>query len=99
IFSGSGENIRYVSAGGEVKGTKSTRQTASKSHEKGKVFLWDFDGEFWADEIGNYKSSLKDNCPNAKNLTQQINKRYRGLGHEKVSNNFNRSNIFCSICF
>lgn len=72
IFSGSGENIRYVSAGGEVKGTKSTRQTASKNHEKGKVFLWDFDGEFWADEIGNYKSSLKDNCPNAKNLTQQV---------------------------
>ncbi len=72
IFSGSGENIRYVSAGGEVKGTKSTRKTASKNHERGKVFLWDFDGEFWADEIGNYRSSLKDNCPNAKNLTQQV---------------------------
>jgi hypothetical protein len=72
IFSGSGENIRFVSAGGQTKGTKSTRETASKSNESGKVFLWDFDGEFWADEVGNYKSSLKDNCPSANNLTQKV---------------------------
>lgn len=72
IFSGSGENIRFVSAGGATKGTKSTRETASKNSEKGKVFLWDFDGEFWADEVGNYKSSLKDNCPNANSLTQKV---------------------------
>lgn len=72
IFSGSGENIRFVSAGGAVKGTQSTRETASKNNENGKVFLWDFDGEFWADEVGNYKSSLKDNCPNANNLTQKV---------------------------
>ncbi len=72
IFSGSGENIRFVSAGGQTKGTKSTRETASKVNTDGKVFLWDFDGEFWADEIGNYKSSLKDNCPNANSLTQKV---------------------------
>ena len=73
IFSGSGENIRFVSAGGATKGTKSTRETASKGNNSGgKVFLWDFDGEFWADEIGNYKSSLKDNCPNANSLTQKV---------------------------
>ncbi len=67
VYSGSGESIRYVSAGGNVKGTSSTRQTASKSNS-GKLYLWDFDGEYWADEIGNYKSSLKDNCPNANSL-------------------------------
>jgi hypothetical protein len=72
IFSGSGENIRFVSAGGTVKGTQSNRETASKNNENGKVFLWDFDGEFWADEVGNYKSSLKDNCPNANSLTQKV---------------------------
>jgi hypothetical protein len=67
VYSGSGESIRYVSAGGEVKGTASTRKLASKEN-KGKLYLWDFDGEYWADEIGNYKSSLKNNCPNANNL-------------------------------
>lgn len=73
IFSGSGENIRFVSAGGATKGTESTtRKVASKNSSGGKVFLWDFDGEFWADEIGNYKSSLKDNCPNANSLTQKV---------------------------
>lgn len=72
IFSGSGENIRFVSAGGQTKGTQSTRETASKKSSDGKVFLWDFDGEFWADEIGNFKSSLKDNCPNANSLTQKV---------------------------
>lgn len=71
IFSGSGENIRYVSSGGQVKGTQSTRETASQTAPAGKLYLWDFDGEFWADEVGNYKSSLKDNCPSAKNLTQK----------------------------
>jgi len=72
IFSGSGENIRYISSGGNVKGTQSTRETASAQAPAGKVFLWDFDGEFWADEVGNYKSSLKDNCPNANNLTKKV---------------------------
>jgi hypothetical protein len=73
IFAGSGENIRYVSSGGAVKGTQSTREVAAaKESSFGKVFLWDFDGEFWADEVGNYKSSLKDNCPNANSLTQKV---------------------------
>lgn len=67
VYSGSGESIRYVSAGGNVKGTASTRETASKE-SKGKLYLWDFDGEYWSDEVGNYKSSLKDNCPSANNL-------------------------------
>jgi vacuolar-type H+-ATPase subunit I/STV1 len=60
VFAGSGENIRYQVAGGNV-GKKGGRVPASARPEKS--LHWDFDGEYWQDEIGNYRSSLKDNCP------------------------------------
>lgn len=62
VFSGSGENIRFQVTGGEAKG--SGRVPASSRPEKN--LHWDFDGEYWQDEIGNYRSSLKDNCPNSR---------------------------------
>jgi len=31
--------------------------------EKGKSFNWKFKGEIWEDEIGHYRSSLKNVCP------------------------------------
>ena len=58
VFSASGENIRYQVAGGE----KSNRVPASVI-PKSKSLQWDFDGEYWEDEIGHYRSSLKNNCP------------------------------------
>ena len=58
VFSASGENIRYQVAGGE----KSNRVPAS-AIPKSKSLQWDFDGEYWEDEIGHYRSSLKNNCP------------------------------------
>lgn len=58
VFSGSGENIRYQVAGGE----QSNRIPASVI-PKSKSLQWDFDGEYWEDEIGHYRSSLKNNCP------------------------------------
>ncbi len=57
VYSGSGENIRYQVAGGE----KSNRVPASVL-PKSKSLQWDFDGEYWEDEIGHYRSSLKNNC-------------------------------------
>jgi tetratricopeptide (TPR) repeat protein len=57
VYSGSGENIRYQVAGGE----KSNRVPASIL-PKSKSLQWDFDGEYWEDEIGHYRSSLKNNC-------------------------------------
>ena len=27
-----------------------------------KQYLWDFDGEFWADELGDYVYSLESSC-------------------------------------
>jgi hypothetical protein len=59
VFAGSGENIRYQVAGGEV--SNSNRIPA---HIKPtKSMNWSFDGEFWEDEIGSYRSSLQNNCP------------------------------------
>lgn len=59
IFAGSGENIRYQVAGGQTGGEH--RLPASVKPQK--MMNWSFDGEFWEDEIGNYRSSLKNNCP------------------------------------
>lgn len=58
VFSASGENIRYQVAGGE----KSNRVPANVI-PKSKSLQWDFDGEYWEDEIGHYRSTLKNNCP------------------------------------
>lgn len=60
VFSGSGENIRYQVAGGQVQ-EQGKRIPANVKPEK--ILHFDFDGEYWQDEIGNYRSSLEDNCP------------------------------------
>ncbi|RME14529.1 MAG: hypothetical protein D6797_08585, partial [Bdellovibrio sp.] len=59
IFAGSGENVRYLVAGGKTGGQ--TRIPASVKPTK--ILNWKFDGEYWEDEIGSYRSSLKNNCP------------------------------------
>ena len=61
VFAGSGENIRYQVAGGEV-----AHRVPASVIPKSKSLQWDFDGEFWEDEIGHYRSSLKNNCPDNK---------------------------------
>lgn len=59
IFAGAGENLRYQTAGGSAQNTKRI-----PSHIKPKnIVKWSFDGEYWEDEIGNYRSSLKSQCP------------------------------------
>lgn len=59
VFAGSGENIRYQVAGGQV--AEANRLPASVKPTK--MMNWSFDGEYWEDEIGSYRSSLKNNCP------------------------------------
>jgi hypothetical protein len=61
VFSGSGENIRYQVAGGEV----GNANRVPASIKPTKMMNWSFDGEFWEDEIGSYRSSLHNNCPTA----------------------------------
>ncbi len=59
VFAGSGENIRYQVGGGATD--KTHRIPASIKPQK--MLNWDFDGEYWEDEIGSYRSTLRNNCP------------------------------------
>lgn len=60
IYSGAGEHIRFQLAGGETKGQD--KAPASVSEDKDS-YKWKFKGEVWEDEIGHYRSSLKNVCP------------------------------------
>ncbi|MCB0421484.1 MAG: hypothetical protein KDD61_10845 [Bdellovibrionales bacterium] len=69
IFSGSGENIRYRVSGGAVKETKRI-----PAHIKPKKHLsWNFEGEYWEDEIGSYRSNLVNNCPKSVKYVNSMN--------------------------
>ena len=58
IFSGAGDNIRYRVTGGKVVGNRKP----ATSELKKEAYNWEFDGEFWEDEVGHYRSSLKNVC-------------------------------------
>lgn len=57
IMAGAGEHLRAQSAGAAMG--------AEKKPEKpdGKSMKWSFKGEIWEDEVGHYRSSLKNVCP------------------------------------
>lgn len=59
IYSGAGEHIRFQMAGGEVK----EREPTALAPEDKESYKWKFKGEVWEDEIGHYRSSLKNVCP------------------------------------
>ncbi len=60
IYSGAGEHIRYQMAGG-TSGNVENRNLAEDS--KNKNYEWKFKEEVWEDEIGHFRSSLKNVCP------------------------------------
>lgn len=59
IYSGAGEHIRYQMAGGEIK----DRSPAALTPKEDESYKWKYKGEVWEDEIGHYRSSLKNVCP------------------------------------
>lgn len=63
VYAGSGENIRFAVAGGE-KGAVGKPKHVKDTQ---KNMNWNYDGEIWEDEIGNFRSSLENNCPKDKN--------------------------------
>lgn len=69
IYSGAGEHIRYQMAGGKGKEEVQKEQAAngrapaSLTPEESESYKWKFKGEVWEDEIGHYRSSLKNVCP------------------------------------
>lgn len=59
LFSGAGEHIRYQMAGGDI----TNKDRPELKVEKEKSLNWKFKGEIWEDEVGHYRSSLKNVCP------------------------------------
>ena len=59
IYSGAGEHIRFQMAGGEIQ----DRNAASLAPDEKESYKWKFRGEVWEDELGHYRSSLKNVCP------------------------------------
>ncbi|MBO9665539.1 MAG: hypothetical protein J7501_01835 [Bdellovibrio sp.] len=59
LYSGAGEHIRYQMAGGDVN----QKERPELKVEKEKSLNWKFKGEIWEDEVGHYRSSLKNVCP------------------------------------
>ncbi|MEQ1723729.1 MAG: hypothetical protein ABL930_11175 [Pseudobdellovibrio sp.] len=60
IYSGAGEHIRYQMAGGKID----ERNPTALTPEEKNSYKWKFRGEVWEDEIGHYRSSLKNVCAN-----------------------------------
>lgn len=60
IYSGAGEHIRYQMAGGEAQERDPATTLAPDEQQS---YKWKFKGEVWEDEIGHYRSSLKNVCP------------------------------------
>jgi hypothetical protein len=58
ILVGAGEHLRAQSAGAD---TTAKDRTALKPAD-GKSVKWSFKGEIWEDEVGHYRSSLKNVC-------------------------------------
>ncbi len=61
VFAGSGENLRFQVAGGNTG-----KRVPASILPKSKSLQWEFDGEYWEDEIGHYRSSLKNNCADSR---------------------------------
>lgn len=65
LYSGAGEHIRYQMAGGDI----SAKERPELKVEAGKSLNWKFQGEIWEDEVGHYRSSLKNVCPQEDKIT------------------------------
>lgn len=59
LYAGAGEHIRYQMAGGQINEKERPELTADKQES----LQWKFKGEIWEDEVGHYRSSLKNVCP------------------------------------
>jgi tetratricopeptide (TPR) repeat protein len=69
LYSGAGEHIRYQMAGGQI----TEKERPELKVEKDKSLNWKFQGEIWEDEVGHYRSSLKNVCPQEDKVTSLEN--------------------------
>lgn len=66
IYSGAGEHIRYQTVSQDVKADDEKNKEkilAQLAKDKDQKVKWNFKGEIWEDEIGHFRSSLKNVCP------------------------------------
>ncbi len=64
IHNGAGEHLRYQMASNSKANSRTPASEKLKQIKKeDKDQLWSFDGEIWEDEVGHYRSSLKNVCP------------------------------------
>jgi Tfp pilus assembly protein PilF len=61
IHNGAGEHLRYQMA--STDGKRAPTNAPKDFKKDDKDLKWDFDGEIWEDEVGHYRSSLKNVCP------------------------------------
>jgi len=59
IYSGAGEHLRYQMAGGKINEQAPSNITPTDKDS----YTWKHKGEVWEDEIGHYRSALKNVCP------------------------------------
>lgn len=59
LYAGAGEHLRYQAAGGDID----PKEVDGLKPEKKKQLNWEFKGEVWEDELGHYRSSLRNVCP------------------------------------
>lgn len=59
IYAGAGEHLRFQLAGGQI----SDKEREVLKVQENKAQKWEFIGEVWEDELGHYRSSLKNVCP------------------------------------
>jgi len=69
LYSGAGEHIRYQMAGGQI----TEKEHPELKVEADKSLNWKFQGEIWEDEVGHYRSSLKNVCPQEDKVTSLEN--------------------------
>ena len=69
ILSAAGENMRFELAGGQI----TDQEKSFLELPKDQSFHWNFNGEVWEDELGHYRSNLKNVCAN--NETQNAQKK------------------------
>lgn len=66
LYSGAGEHLRYQMAGGDIN----TKDREQLKVDKKEAVNWEFKGEIWEDEIGHFRSGLKNVCPKDDQLSQ-----------------------------
>lgn len=67
LYAGAGEHLRYQASGGDID----PRESAGLKPEENKQLKWDYKGEVWEDELGHYRSSLKNVCPEIEGTSQE----------------------------